>query len=155
MHRKVDRMRDVKVLHGNIPMWYRYTVGVVAEKFLREIKDNGRFIGGKCRKCGTVYFPPKLYCDKCFEEINDFVPLPLRGEVISYTVMYIDLDENPLEKPEIVAFIGIPGAEGGIVHRLEGVTLDDIYIGMPVEPVFKEKSERKGTLEDIAYFKPV
>ena len=31
----------------------------------------------------------------------------------------------------------------------------DIYIGMTVEIVFKDNSERKGSINDIAYFRPV
>ena len=155
MRDKIRKMKDVKTWYGEIPMWYRYTYGIAGEKFFREITEKGRFIGSKCASCGNVYIPPKIYCEECFVEIDEYVPLSLTGEVYSFTVLYEDLEEKRIDSPIIVAFITFQGAQGGIVHKLGEVNLTEIYIGMSVEPVFKKKEEREGSLEDILYFRPV
>jgi hypothetical protein len=154
MKDKIKKMQDVKTWYGEIPMWYRYTYGIAGERFFREI-EKGKLIGSKCPSCGNIYIPPKIYCEECFKEIDEYVPISLRGEIHSYTLLYEDLDEKRLDEPIIVAFITFPGAHGGIIHKLGEVDPQDIYTGMSVEPVFKKKEEREGSLRDILYFKPV
>jgi len=155
MSDKVKKMKEVKTWYGEIPMWYRYTYGIAGERFFREILEGERFVGSKCPSCGCVYIPPKIYCEECFVEIEEYVTLPLQGEVYSYTILHEDLDENRMKEPVILAFITFPGAQGGIIHKLGELNPSEIYIGMNVEPVFKERKKRSGSLNDILYFKPV
>jgi len=35
------------------------------------------------------------------------------------------------------------------------VELDELYIGLPVEALFKPKKEREGSILDIKYFRPL
>ena len=59
----------------------------------------------------------------------------------------------PLENPEIIAFVRF--ADGGLIHRLGEVELEQVEIGMMVEAVLKPKADRVGSILDIKYFKPV
>jgi uncharacterized OB-fold protein len=68
--------------------------------------------------------------------------------------MHIGLDGAPLETPRILAFVEIGDTDGGLVHDLSEIDPDDIFIGMPVEAVFKPPEERAGSVTDILYFKP-
>jgi len=54
-----------------------------------------------------------------------------------------------------MAFVQLDGADGGLVHYLDEVAPEQVYIGMDVEAVFKEKAERKGSITDIKYFRPL
>jgi hypothetical protein len=65
------------------------------------------------------------------------------------------MDGSPLEKPRLMAFIEIGEADGGLVHDLGEVTPEEVFIGMPVEAVFKPAPERTGSITDILYFKPI
>jgi len=76
-----------------------------------------------------------------------------RGEVYMFTVAAIDVDGKKLDKPQIYALIKFEGVHGGLIHRI-GET-DKVYIGMKVEAVFKPPNERKASINDIAYFKPI
>jgi uncharacterized OB-fold protein len=86
-------------------------------------------------------------------ELGETVNAGTQGTVHTFTLLFEDLDGTPSEEPEIVAFISL--GDGGLVHRLDEVELDDLDIGMPVEAVFKPKGEREGSILDIKYFKPV
>ena len=132
---------------------YVYTAGLAGELFLKGLKE-GKIIASKCSKCGTIYLPARAFCEKCFVEIKEHFEIKENGEVDTFTIQYVDKDGKPLEKPIIWAIIKYYGVEGGILHKLGEVEPDEVYIGMPVEPVFKPENERKGDMQDIMYFKP-
>ena len=60
------------------------------EEFNRNYKfyDNlreGRFTTTKCRKCGHIAFPPGVICPKCWAEDLEWVDLPQRARVATFT----------------------------------------------------------------------
>ena len=138
---------------GEMPITSRYTAGLAGEKFLRAIKDEGKFLGSHCDRCGITYVPARQFCERCMDELDETVDIGTQGEVHTFTLLFENLDGTPREEPEIVAFISL--GDGGLVHKLDEVELDDLDIGMPVEAVLKPKGEREGSILDIKYFKPV
>jgi len=151
---KVVQLSQTKPLHGEIPVYGQYTFGVAGERFFREIKDNGRIMGARCERCNLTYVPPRIYCERCFSELKEWLAVGGRGIVHTYTVAYFDLEGARLPEPVIVAMVQFDGVYGGLVHRLGEVRPEEAKIGMPVEVVFKDKAERVGSINDIAYFKP-
>ncbi len=144
---------EVIVWKGEIPLQSRYTMGLAGERFFREIKDNTRLMATRCPQCDYTYLPPRAYCERCFAELTEWTEVPPRGTVYAYTVVHQDLDEQPLDKPRLVALIEIEGCDSLFVHCLGEVETEEVYIGMPVEAVFQEK--RQGLITDIAYFRPL
>jgi len=53
----------------------------------RNTPQRYRLEAGKCKKCGKVFFPPRLVCDKC--QCREFEPytLPSEGAVVTHTVI--------------------------------------------------------------------
>jgi len=153
LHR-IEHLHDALAWEGDMPTQGRYTVGIAGEKFFREIKDNGRFLGTVCPECGITYVPPRLYCEQCFGHLEEWVEASATGRVHTFTVVHLDLDGNRLPEPRTLAFVHLDGADGGLVHYLDEVAPEQVCIGMPVEAVFKEKAERKGSILDIEYFRP-
>ncbi|HEX78513.1 MAG TPA: Zn-ribbon domain-containing OB-fold protein [Dehalococcoidia bacterium] len=151
---KVVQVSQTKPLHGEIPVYGQYTFGIAGERFFREIKDNGRIMGLRCERCNLTYVPPRIYCERCFNELQAWIEVGGRGKVHTYTIAHFDLDGARLPEPIIVAMVQIDGVCGGIVHRLGEVRLEETRIGMPVEAVFKPKAQRTGSILDIEYFKP-
>jgi len=139
---------------GDMEADYVYTLGVVGERFFKEIKENGRIMGAKCPRCNIVYLPPRLYCEKCFEKLEEWVDIGKKGVIHTFTVATIDVDGSKLEKPVIYALIKFDGAHGGIIHKIGETEPEKVKIGMKVEAVFKPPSERKASINDIEYFKP-
>jgi uncharacterized OB-fold protein len=61
----------------------------------------------------------------------------------------------PLDPPEIPAVIRLDDtSEGGFLHKLGEVDPADVRIGMAIEAVWRDPSERTGSILDIAYFRP-
>ncbi len=152
---KITQVSQTKPWHGQIPVYGQYTYGIAGERFFREIKANGRIMGAKCSSCNLTYVPPRIYCERCFSELTEWLQIPDRGAVHTFTVSHVDLDGNRLDEPLIVAFVEFDGVHGGIVHRLGEVEPDQVYIGMPVEMRLKSKAKRTGSILDISYFKPI
>jgi len=138
-------------VEGDFPVHFRYTVGIAAEKFLREIKDNGRLIGGRCAKCEIIYMPPRIYCERCMTTIEEYVNVENTGTVESCTSCHRDSNGEALISPTMVALVRFNHTHGGIVHYVHG----DVVIGDKVRAIFKEKSQRTGSILDIAYFERI
>jgi len=152
---KISDPKEVKHWPGHMETDYVYTHGVAGEKFFSEFKKNGRITGTKCNRCDIVYVPPRMYCERCFEKLEEWIDVGKKGTVHTYTIAYIDMDGCKLKEPTIYAFVKIDGADGGLVHRLCEVNPEEVKIGMRVEAVFKPKQQREGSINDISYFKPL
>jgi hypothetical protein len=152
---RIQKTTDVGYWTGKIPLEYLYTYGRAGETFFRSLKDRGVFTGAKCDKCDVVYVPPRIYCEQCFERLEDkYVEVAGVGEVYTYTILTKNLDGTKKDQPEIVAFILLDGTDGGLVHRLGECGGMELDIGMPVEAVLKPEAEREGSINDVLYFKP-
>lgn len=160
---KVTHVDDTKALREKlgyretlpITLYGQYTYGITGERFFREIKDNGRFMGALCQTCNLLYLPPRMYCERCFEELREWKEIKNEGEVYTYTISWLDLDGSRLQEPVIVALVKFEGVYGGIVHRIGEVNAQEVNIRMKVVAVFKEQDQREGSILDIKHFKPL
>ena len=116
---------------------------------------NARILGTHCEACGLTYVPATMFCERCFAELEQWVEVPNRGWLFTYTVLHRDLDDKPLDPPVILAYVKLEGTDGGLVHYIGEIDPEDLCIGMEVEAVFKEAAEREGSILDIEYFQPV
>jgi len=148
---KVTKNIEGKAHYYKFPVWYDYTVGIAGEVFAKNLKEKGVLTGAKCPCCGKVYLPPRVYCEECFEEIKDFLPLDPVGVVETYCEVCEDIDGNKFEKPKVVAFVRIDGSCGGLFGYVEG----SIQIGEKVKAEIVEEGKRTGTIFDIICFKKV
>ena len=154
---RLDHLHRVRAVEGDLPFYSVYTTGIAGERFFRALKDEGALMGTYCTECDVMYVPGRLYCERCFAHLNDeaWFDAGTRGRVHTFTVMHIGLDDEPLETPRILAYVEIGDTDGGLVHNLGEVDLEEIFIGMPVEAVLKPATERTGSITDILYFKPI
>jgi uncharacterized OB-fold protein len=152
----LDKIGQVQAAHyvgGSIPIYHRYTLGVAGERFFKGMRDQRQLLTAPCPKCRDWLLPPKMYCERCFEETSDeWVPLVVPGYIRSFTVLYRSLDDELLSLPEIVVLVSWRGIRGGLVHRLREVVPKEVTIGMAVEPVWAE--HRVGAMSDISHFRP-
>ncbi len=154
LHR-IEHPDDALNWHGDMPTEGRYTAGIAGERFFREIKEKGQFLATVCLDCDITYMPPRLYCEECFSHLDEWVEVGSWGHVHTFTVVHRDLDNEPLSEPRILAFVTLDDADGGLVHYLDEIEPEDVYLGMRVEAVFRAEDERQGSISDIEYFRPV
>jgi uncharacterized OB-fold protein len=152
---KVDKMHHAIAWQGDMPLSSRYSAGIAGERFFRAIKDEARILGTRCPSCGLTYVPATMFCERCFGELDEWIEVASRGHVFTYTLLYRDLDDRPLKPPHVLAYVKLDGSDGGLVHYLGELGDEGPSIGMEVEAVFKDPSERKGSILDIRYFRPV
>lgn len=50
---QIERVDQLGQWPGEMPVSFLYTVGVAGERFLRELKDKGRFLGSRCPTATT------------------------------------------------------------------------------------------------------
>jgi uncharacterized OB-fold protein len=136
---------------NTFPVSNRYTVGVAGQKFFQELKDNAKIMGTACKPCNTTFVPGRLFCERCFARLDDWFDAGTEGTLFSYTLAHVNRDGSAKAKPVLVAAVKI--ADGILVHWLG--ECENPVIGMKVAAVFKPAAERKGSILDIKYFKPV
>lgn len=134
---------------------YAWSCGPAMSRFLKELK-NGKLIATKCDECDRVIFPPRMFCEYCYKPVQDWKYVEDTGEIVTYSISYLDSNANPIEEPILIGVIDIDGASEnhGLMHFFEEVNPDDLEIGMEVEAVWKPEEERVGSVRDIKYFKP-
>ena len=148
--------RRVLFVEARPRLRYAWDTGIAVGRYLAELK-NGRLIGRRCRRCGRVLVPPRMFCEECFRPTDEWVYVQDTGTVNTYSISYLRWDASRLETPSIPAVIEIDGASPGmgILHMLDEVRPDDVTVGMRVRAVWKPPRQRTGSVLDIRYFRPL
>ena len=134
---------------------YNWATGVAIGRFLAELKA-GRILGTKCNHCGRIVVPPRVFCELCFRRVDDWVHLPDTATVNTFSISHIATDTKRLKTPIVPAVIEIDGtSHAGFLHLLGEVSPQNITIGMRVKAVWKEPTQRMGSITDIKYFAPL
>jgi uncharacterized OB-fold protein len=106
------------------------------EQFYEHIHQ-GKLLAGKCKKCGKVHLPPRPLCDNCFSKEFEWVELPKRGKLLTYTIIHV----APMQFQEMAPYaVGIVQLEKGIriPGMIRGIALEQIRIGMELTMDFEE-----------------
>ncbi len=140
---------------GDIPITNRYTSGVSGQKFFQALKEEEKILGTVCNRCDITYVPMKLFCERCFAELNETVDVGDTGKLVSFSVVHVDLDGKKINPPQMVGLIELGGSQAKIVHLLGEVKPADLRLGMTVKAVWKMPLGREGKITDIQYFKPL
>ena len=136
-----------------IRLEYRYTPGVTASRFFREV-TNGRLIGRRCPECGKVYVPPRGFCPRDGVATEDEVEVSGAGTVTTFCIVNLPFAGQAVECPYVCASVLLDGADSELFHLVQEVAPDEVRMGMRVEPVWVPPGERTAGLENIRYFRP-
>ena len=154
MRRKVPQEELLRVpIH--MKLHYRFPAGAHYDRFFKEMKETGRIMGVRCPECRRVLVPPRPVCGECFARTEEWVQVGPKGTVVAFTSIYFPFIDGTTGKPRPIPYgtglIQLDGAYSAINHILEEGDPGNLYIGMRVEAVLKEK--REGNIGDILYFK--
>ena len=98
------------------------------EQFYKNI-NQGKLLGGKCRKCGKLHLPSRPICDRCYSRDFDWTEIPAKGKLLTYTVIHI----APAQFQSMAPYaVGIIQLENGLKlpGMIQGVPLEQVRIGM-------------------------
>jgi uncharacterized OB-fold protein len=133
------------------PMPCQWSVGPFMERFYLDLAKK-KITGVKCKKCGTVYVPPRAFCSECNQKLKKFVGVKASGEVTNYTVAYQNVNGSRREKPILIALIKLDGADTEVFGELRDVPPGELAIGLRVKAVFAEPPGV--TVAAISHFAP-
>lgn len=136
---------------GELSVSFRYTPGVGNTAFFEALRDRGVFLGSRCDDCGVTYVPARIFCERCLAELDPSEECGPEGELVSWTVARMDVDDGPLEEPVTYGLVRLDGADTVFLHRLIGLD-DSPMIGGRVRAVLAE--ERTGSIFDVEGFAP-
>ena len=110
---------------------------MISPKYFREIPQRYRLEAGKCKKCGQVYFPPRLVCPECKSKQFETIKLNPEGKLLTYTIIRIASDKFSIQAPYAV---GIMELNDGVklTTQIADVDFDKIKIGMKLKLVFRK-----------------
>jgi uncharacterized OB-fold protein len=110
---------------------------MISPKYFREIPQRYRLEAGKCKKCGQVYFPPRLICPECKSKQFEMIKLNPEGKLLTYTIIRVASDKFSIQAPYAV---GIVELNDGVklTTQIADVNFDKIKIGMKLKLVFRK-----------------
>jgi len=125
--------------------------------------DSPELIGSRCRKCGTCFFPRQdSYCRNPACDSSDFdeTPLSRTGTLWSYTNACYQppapfVAAEPFE-PYAIAAVELDAERMVILGQVvEGVALEALRIGMPMELVLAPLHEDEDEVKVIWKWQPM
>jgi hypothetical protein len=145
--------QEVLVMDGRIKVPYSWSAGEVGTRYLEALRDEKKFLGTRCGKCGIVYHVPRMHCPDCFEECSEWVELGSTGDLVTFTVVRRHHAQlSPLETPFAYGIIRLDGATTGFLHLISDFDGVDLDRGSRLEAVFSE--EPQGSMNDVKHFRP-
>ncbi len=151
--KEANQSEEILFAERDFDTIYSYDAGTIRSKFLTELRDNKRIMGIRCPTCNRVYVPVRSICVKCFANLTEFVEVAKTGTLMTYSIVNSSAPYYPAKSPFIYGIIKLDGADTGLAHLLGEVDPQKVRVGMRVKAVFNE--ERKGSVLDIKYFKPI
>jgi len=118
-------------------------------RYAREMPQRYRLEAGKCKKCGKIFFPPRLICSNCKSREFEKIKLNDTGKIVTFTTIRVAPEQFSTQVPYNVA----------VVELNEGVRLtaqvvdckpEDVAIGKQVKLVFR-KIQEEGAAGIICY----
>jgi uncharacterized OB-fold protein len=124
---------------------------MISPKYFREIPQRYRLEAGKCKKCGTAYFPPRLVCLECKSKEFTKINLSSEGKLLTYTVVRVGSDKFSQQSPFAVAIVELKDGVR-LTTQLADVEFDKLKIGLKVKMVFRKiQDEGKSGLHCYGY----
>jgi uncharacterized OB-fold protein len=95
-----------------------------------------RLEAGRCKKCGKLFFPPRLICSQCGHREFETAALSRHGKLLTHTVIRTPADEFSGAAPYA---LGVVETEDGgrLTTQIVDVDFDELKIGMPVKLEFR------------------
>jgi hypothetical protein len=153
MLERIARPDEIRRWEGDLPVRHRYTPGVAGEAFFAALRDRGVVLGSRCEACSYTYVPARLFCERCFTELEADTEVGPGGTLVSFTIAFRGLEGESLEEPVVFGLVRLDGADAVLLHRVLDPGEEPLEIGERVEVVLVP--ERDGTILDIEGFRPV
>ena len=132
---------------------YAWDTGKAIGTFLAGLKK-GKIMATCCKECKRTLVPPRMFCERCFRDIDSWTTIKDTGTIETFSVCFITWNMKRIKNPQIPAVISIDGATPGygFLHLVKCKDWKSLKIGQKVKAVWKPASQRKGAITDIRHF---
>jgi uncharacterized OB-fold protein len=118
-------------------------------RYWREVPQRYRLEAAKCKKCGKIYFPPRLICPGCRSKEFEPVKLSREGKLLTYTVIRVGPSQFVDQVPYAIGIVELK--EGvKILSQITDCDLEKLATGMSVRIEFR-KVQQEGEAGIICY----
>jgi uncharacterized OB-fold protein len=150
----------ISMLEYKLDLAYKHAYGHYYGRMFDELGSHSRLVGARCSACHKVLVPPRAMCDVCWAPTDEFVNVADTGVLQAFSVIHMDFVGQTRKPPYIYAEIVLDGSATRLIHTVSGsfdiATAGEVlHVGLRVKAVWRDPSERNGTLEDIEYFEPI
>lgn len=133
---------------------YAYTPGVAMSRFLRALEQK-RLVGERCPVTGDVYIPPRGMSPVVGLPTTEAVEVGPHGTISSFCVVHIGFGVNAPPTPFVSALVLLDGAAVSMYGTVLEMPIEDVRIGMRVEPVWAPDDELTTSYENIRHWRPI
>ena len=110
--------------------------------------EEGKVYATKCRKCGVLHFPPVADCGTCGSSEVEWTELDGRGEVVTFTQVFVKPASFSEEPAYIVAIARLREGVKALAW-LTGIERENVKVGMKVKLVAKVFPDKRVSYEFI------
>lgn len=110
---------------------------LTVDRFYRLARE-GKLVGLRCEQ-GHFTVPPRPSCRVCLSMKLETTELSGKGQVISFTEVYVKSKDFPLETPYILALVRLE--EGGNLLGVFNGTMSQLSYGTEVQAKFRNARE--------------
>ncbi|MEO0206012.1 MAG: Zn-ribbon domain-containing OB-fold protein [candidate division WOR-3 bacterium] len=118
-------------------------------RYTREMPQRYRLEAAKCKKCGKIFFPPRLICSNCKSREFEKIKLSEEGKIVTYTTIRVAPEQFNTQVPYNVAIIELKDGVR-LMAQVVDCKPEDMGIGKPVKLVFR-KVQEEGAAGIICY----
>jgi len=118
-------------------------------RYWREIPQRYRLEAGKCKKCGKVYFPPRIICAECKSQEFETINLQREGKILTYTIIRVAPSQFVDQAPYAMGIVELNDGVK-ILSQIADCELDKLEIGQKVRIEFR-KIYQEGEAGIICY----
>lgn len=118
-------------------------------RYWRECPQRYRLEAAKCRKCGKVFFPPRLICSECRSREFELLKLPREGKLLTCTVIRVAPSQFTDQSPYAIGIVELAGG-ARILSQVTDCDLTRISTGMNVRVEFR-KIQAEGDAGILCY----
>jgi scaffold protein (connect acetoacetyl-CoA thiolase and HMG-CoA synthase) len=122
---------------------------MLSPRYWREMPQRYRLEASKCKKCGKLFFPPRLICNGCRNREFETIKLSRSGKLLTYTI----INTGPSQFVKQVPYaIGIVELKEGVrvLSQITDCDLTKLATGMRLKVEFR-KVQQEGEAGVICY----
>jgi len=111
--------------------------------------EEPKLLGGKCKECGTYFYPQRHICLNCEAEAMEPVTLSGKGTVYTFTIARQQLPGALVQVPYAVVIATME--EGCQIHSVVTDDFESIKVGMNIETYYEKVMVDKDGNDRIAH----